>query len=232
MFGGWAGDINPNIQVRGIMSGTIKGGMNPADVQLVELYAAVVGTVFKQDGVSYRRAFFDETVAKQNGVDLDIGRKLTKDEHQRIYDILIEKFGHTKIQPTSTSTGTQIIQYPNWDTGKPVLDMPNKDFQKIVKEAIIEADLGDVDLVYYRSDGDLIENNWKESPNGESYKIRENSTKESQNLYQRLVDKYSQEAGKINTRYSEDFGWGEKPGKIKDGLLAEVKPKPPRGLLE
>ena len=231
-FGGWAGDINPNIQVRGIMSGTIKGGMNPADVQLVELYAAVVGTVFKQDGVSYRRAFADPAVSKQNGVDLDIGRKLTKDEHQRIYDILIEKFGHTNIQPTSTSTGAQIIQYANWDTGKPVFDMPNKDFQKIVRQAIIEADIGDVDLVYYRSDGNLIENNWKESPNGESYKIRKNSTTESQNLYQRLVDKYSQEAGKINTRYSEDFGWGEKTSKIKDGLLKEVKPKPPKGLLE
>jgi hypothetical protein len=237
-FGGWAGDINPNVQVRGIMSGTIKGGINPADVQLVELYAAVVGTVFKQDGVSYRRAFFDETAAKQNGVDLDIGRKLTKDEHQKIYDILIEKFGHDGVQPTSTGTGAQIIQYRHKEGKFEIdekgegFDMPNKDFQKLVRQAIIESDIGDVDLVYYRSDGKLIENNWKENPNGESYKIRENSTKESQNLYQRLVDKYSQEAGKINTRYSEDFGWGEKPGKIKTGLLSEVKPKPPRGLLE
>ena len=46
-FGGWEGDINPNIQVQGLLSGTIEGGINPADVELVELYASVVGTIFK-----------------------------------------------------------------------------------------------------------------------------------------------------------------------------------------
>ena len=205
-FGGWEGDINPNIQVRGILSGTISRGINPADKELVQLYASVVGTVFRQDGVSYRRAFADDKVSKQNGVNLDVGRQLTQAEHQTLYDKLIEKFGHTKIQPTSTTDGAQIIQYANWDTGKPVFDMPNKDFHKLVKEAIMESNLSDaMHLGYYRSDGDLLSNNWKESLNGENY--RGYVTEKSQDIYRKLVDKYGKEANKINQRYSEEYGW-------------------------
>ena len=203
-FGGWEGDINPNVQVRGILSGTIDRGINPADKELVQLYAAVVGTVFKQDGVSYRRAFADDTVSKQNGVNLDIGRQLTKEEHQILYDKLIEKFGHTEIQPTSTTDGAQIIQYPNWETKK--FDMNNKEFHKLVEEAIMESNLtDDMHLGFYRSDGDLLSNNWKESSNGESYQGY--VTEKSQDFYRQLVDKYGTEANQINQRYSEEYGW-------------------------
>ncbi len=203
-FGGWEGDINPNVQVRGILSGTIDRGINPADKELVQLYAAVVGTVFKQDGVSYRRAFADDTVAKQNGVNLDIGRQLTKEEHQILYDKLIEKFGHTKIQPTSTTDGAQIIQYKNWETKK--FDMNNKEFHKLVEEAIMESNItDDMHLGFYRSDGDLLSNNWKESSNGESYQGY--VTEKSQDFYRQLVNKYGTEANQINQRYSEEYGW-------------------------
>jgi len=203
-FGGWEGDINPNVQVRGILSGTIDRGINPADKELVQLYAAVVGTVFKQDGVSYRRAFADDTVSKQNGVNLDIGRRLTQKEHQILYDKLIKKFGHTEIQPTSTTDGAQIIQYPNWETKK--FDMANKDFHKLVEEAIMESNLtDDMHLGFYRSDGDLLSNNWKESSNGESYQGY--VTEKSQDFYRQLVDKYGTEANQINQRYSEEYGW-------------------------
>jgi hypothetical protein len=229
-FGGWDGVINPNMQVQGILSGTIEGGINPADVQLVELYAAVVGTVFKQDGVSYRRAFDDPTVSKQNGVDLDIGRRLTADEHQKLYDALIEQFGHTKIQPTSTGTGVDIVQYYNWE--KKQFDIPNKEFQRMVETAIIEADISDdMHLGFYRSDGDLISNNWKENPNGEDY--QRNTTTKSQSLYRQLVDKYSQEADTIRQEYADKYGWGEvQTESVKAGLLEQTKQKPIKHLLE
>jgi len=239
-FGGWDGVINPNMQVQGILSGTVEGGINPADVQLVELYAAVVGTVFKQDGVSYRRAFNDTTVANQNGVDLDVGRRLTAEEHQKIYDALIKQFGHGGVQPTSTGTGADIIQYRH-DEGKFEIndeglgfDMPNKEFQKLVRAAIIEADIGDIEhLGYYRSDGKLIENNWKENPNGEQYQERGNVTEKSQALYRQLVDKYSQEADTIRQEYADKYGWGEvQTESVKAGLLEQTKQKPIKHLLE
>jgi len=237
-FGGWDGDINPNMQVQGLLSGTISGGINPADVQLVELYAAVVGTVFKQDGVSYRRAFNDTKVSAQNGVDFDVGRRLTAEEHQKIYDALIKVFGHGGVQPTSTGTGADIIQYRHKDGKFEIdekglgFDMPNKEFQKLVEQAIMEVGLeDDIHIGFYRSDGKLVENNWKENPNGEGYEG--NTTTKSQSLYRQLVDKYSQEAETIRQEFGDKYGWGEvQKSLITKGLLKTTVKKPPTHLLE
>ena len=202
-FGGWKGDTNPNVQVRGILSGTQAGGINAADIELVETYASIVGTVFKQDGVSYRRAFADKTVGKQNAVDIDIGRTLTKDESVRLYDELTKQFGNDLISPTSSANGAEIINYTQFE------DMPisNADFKKMVKQAIIDADLGDVDIGYFRSEGNLLMNDWKENPNGEQYKNRKNITSKSQAVYERMVNQYGKDAETINARYKKDYGW-------------------------
>ena len=95
------------------------------------------------------------------------------------------------------------------------------------------ADIGDVDLVYYRSEGNLVFNDWKENPNGESYQIRENRTEKSQNLYRQLVDKYSQEAETIRQEFGDKYGWGEvQKSQITEGLLKTTVKKPPTHLLE
>ena len=202
-FGGWKGETNPNVQVRGILSGTQAGGINKADIDLVETYAAIVGTVFKQDGVSYRRAFADKTVGKQNAVDVDIGRTLTKQESVRLYDELTSQFGNDLISPTSSANGAEIINYTLFE------DVPisNADFKNKVKQAIIDADLGDVNIGYFRSEGNLLMNDWKEHPNGEQYKNRENITSKSQAVYERMVNQYSKDAETINAKYRKDFGW-------------------------
>jgi len=204
-FGGWKGEINPNVQVRGILSGTQASGINKADIDLVETYAAVVGTLFKQDGVSYRRAFADKKVANQNAVDLDIGRQLTKEENERLYAQLTKQIGNDFISPTSSATGADIINYTLFEDSVPTIK--NADFKKLVKQAIIDADLGEVELGYYRSDGDLLQNNWKENRNGEQYKNRKNATSKSQEVYRRVVNQYSQEVNKVNQRYKRDYGW-------------------------
>ena len=202
-FGGWKGDTNPNVQVQGILSGTQAGGINKADIELVETYASIVGTIFKQDGVSYRRAFADKAVGKQNAVDIDIGRTLTKDESVRLYAELNKQFGNDLISPTSSANGAEIINYTLFE------DVPisNADFKKLVKQAIIDADLGDVDIGYFRSEGNLLMNDWKENPNGEQYKNRKNITSKSQAVYERMVNQYSKAAETINTRYKKDYGW-------------------------
>lgn len=204
-FGGWQGDINPNVQVQGILSGTQASGINPADIELVETYAAVVGTVFRQDGVSYRKAFADKKVGNQNAVDIDIGRQLTKEENERLYAELTKQFGNDYVSPTSNATGADIINYTPFDDNVPTVT--NADFKKLVKQAIIDADLGEVELGYYRSEGNLLTNDWRTNPNGESYKNRKNSTGKSQEVYKRMVDKYGKEADQINTRYAEEYGW-------------------------
>ena len=202
-FGGWKGDINPNVQVQGILSGTQAGGINAADIELVETYAAVVGTLFKQDGVSYRRAFAEKAVGKQNAVKVDIGRTLDKDESVRLYAELQKQFKNDKIEPTSATYGAQVINYTQFDD----VTISNADFKKLVKQAIIDADLGDVDIGYYNSKGKLLENDWRESLNGESYKNRENSTSNGRDVYERMVNKYQGKVDKENARYKKDYGW-------------------------
>ena len=151
----------------------------------------------------YRRAFADKTVGKQNAVDIDIGRTLTKDESVRLYDELTKQFGNDLISPTSSANGAEIINYTQFE------DMPinNADFKKMVKQAIIDADLGDVDIGYFRSEGNLLMNDWKENPNGEQYKNRENITSKSQAVYERMVNQYGKDAETINARYKKDYGW-------------------------
>ena len=154
----------------------------------------------------WRTLYSDGGIAKLTTYIKNEGRPtiLTKEEHQIIYDKLIEKFGHTKIQPTSTTDGAQIIQYKNWETKK--FDMNNKEFHKLVEEAIMESNItDDMHLGFYRSDGDLLSNNWKESSNGESYQGY--VTEKSQDFYRQLVNKYGTEANQINQRYSEEYGW-------------------------
>jgi len=202
-FGGWKGDINPNVQVQGILSGTQAGGINAADIELVETYAAVVGTLFKQDGVSYRRAFVEKAIGKQNAVKVDIGRTLDKDESVRLYAELQKQFKNDLIEPTSASFGAEIINYTLFE------DVPisNADFKKLVKQAIIDADLGDVDIGYYNSKGNILQNDWRESLNGESYKNRKNATSNGRNVYERMVNKYQGKVDKENARYKKDYGW-------------------------
>tara|TARA_R110002124_G_scaffold17762_1_gene74070 strand:+ start:528 stop:683 length:156 start_codon:yes stop_codon:yes gene_type:complete len=50
-------------------------------------------------------------------------------------------------------------------------------------------------------------NDWKENPNGEQYKNRENITSKSQAVYERMVNQYGKDAETINARYKKDYGW-------------------------
>jgi len=110
--------------------------------------------------------------------------------------------------------------------------MPNKEFQKLVEQAIMEVGLeDDIHIGFYRSDGKLVENNWKEQPNGEGYEG--NTTTKSQSLYRQLVDKYSQEAETIRQEFGDKYGWGEvQKSQITEGLLQTTVKKPPTHLLE
>ena len=89
----------------------------------------------------------------------------------------------------------------------------------------------DIHIGFYRSDGKLVENNWKEQPNGEGYEG--NTTTKSQSLYRQLVDKYSQEAETIRQEFADKYGWGEvQTESVKAGLLEQTDEKLPNHLLE
>jgi hypothetical protein len=218
-FGGWQGTVNESIQLRTVMSGTNKvGKINSADRQLMEIYASVIGRVFKQDGVSYRRAFEPKNLDEANGVLIELGdlRPLTKVETERLYKALEEEFGHSWVSPIPSYKGVEIINFPEKDGS---FKIDNKTFKKKVKNAIIEADLPDATTGSFKSDGNLLENDWEVYPNGQGY--GQSFTERSSDLYNRLVSKYDKKAEEIRQRYANEYGWDKAEGSTSSSTVGE-----------
>jgi lysozyme len=203
-FGGWQGTVNESIQLRAVMSGTDTAGINVADQELMDMYASVVGTVFKQDGVSYRRAFTARNWNEKNGVTvrLEEGRLLTRDETERLYKSLEEVFGDSWTSPIPSHKGVELINYTD--------DIDNKTFMDMVESAIIQADLPTTKIGSFRSEGKLLENNWEVYPNGQGYQGRFEGQRSD--LYNRLVAEYSEKAEKIRQKYAKEYGWNAAEG--------------------
>jgi lysozyme len=210
-FGGWDKDVNESIQLRAVMSGTKKDGeINPADKQLMEIYASVVGRVFRQDGVSYRRAFEHKNLDEANGVLIELKddlRPLTKEETARLYKALQEEFETAWVAPIPSNKGVEIINFPEADGS---FKMDNKTFKKKVKNAIIQADLPDSTTGSFKNDGDLLQNDWEVNPDGQGY--GQNFTEESSDIYNRMVAKYDQKAEEVRQRYAKEYGWDKAEG--------------------
>ena len=199
-FGGWDGAVNESVQLRAVISGTDKGGINAADAELMDLYASVVGTVFKQDGVSYRRAFTPKNKATSNGVLLELvdeARPLTQEETERLYEALESQFGDQWTSPIPSKNGVELINYRG--------DIDNIEFKALVKNAIIEANLPTSKIGTFRSEGKLLENDWRTFENGQGY--RERLTERSSIIYDRLVSQYGQKAEKVRQGYAKKYGW-------------------------
>ena len=212
-FGGWAGDVNPSVQVRAVVSGTQDDGINAADEELLDLYARVVGTVFKQEGVAYRRAFKPKNWEESNGVhvQVDEGRTLTRDETAKLYKALEVEFGDQWTSPIPSHDGVELINFG---------DLDNKVFYQKVKNAIIEADLPNVSVGRFRSEGKLIENNWELSTNGQDY--GEGLTGRSSDLYRKLVDKYGQQAEEVRQTFAEKYNWDKGPEEVKTNAAVPI----------
>jgi lysozyme len=203
-FGGWQGDVNESIQLRAVMSGTDAKGINPADQELMDIYASVVGTVFKQDGVSYRRAFSPKNLKEANGVlvELTEARPLTQVETERLYKALEAEFGDSWTSPIPSKNGVELINYTD--------DIDNITFKQKVKNAIIQADLPDSTTASFKSEGKLLENDWEINPDGQGY--GQNFTEGSSDIYNRLVSKYSEKAEEVRQRYAKEYGWDKAEG--------------------
>ena len=200
-FGGWNGDVNTSVQLRAVMSGTAEGGINPADAELMDIYASVVGNVFKQDGVSYRRTFRPKNKAESNGVlvELTDARPLTKEETEKLYRALEVEFGDSWTSPIPSKNGVELINYTD--------NIDNKTFANKVENAIINADLPPSKMMGIKSDGKLLENDWEKFKDGQGY---ENGlTEKSSDTYRRLVSKYGEKAEEVRQGYASKYGWNE-----------------------
>lgn len=138
--GHFEGNVNPGSQTDIDAPKRYKSDdaeIEPAAAEAIEVYAAARGILMKQDGVGWHRPFYNTRVRDMNAFDVDIGRALTPEETRSLGQAMKSAAGHGEFNPAGTKTGARIIRFPVWDAnGNEVLDIPSKDFQKIVSGVI------------------------------------------------------------------------------------------------
>ena len=181
-YGGWQGAVSPSNQERVAVASEYREvpGKKTAKPRATEIAAArisaaaaVYGLLLKQDGVAWHRPFYSDTNAVSNGVHLDIGRPLTPDETQVLYDAVTRAI---MAKGVSEDTAREVAPIPH-ETGVRFLNFgqleKNDDLFKVVTQAArsLPEELTATAL-RFRSDGELVWNDWKENANGEGYRRR------------------------------------------------------------
>lgn len=55
---------------------------------VIDAYCCLIGLLRKQDGVSWHAPIYDAKVAEQNGIEFDVGRKITLSEYHKLANYL------------------------------------------------------------------------------------------------------------------------------------------------
>ena len=213
--GVWQGDVAAGMQKKVVMAPAAgddgKRSIDPAQKQALDAYVSILGLLLKQEGVGYHRPFYKGRKSDENAVEIDVGRPLTQTEAQSLWgaiDSLMKDNG-----------------YPNWETGAGLVSSPNgmrvvnlgavednAKFRDLIDQAAETIALDEVSTDYFSTDGALIENSWKESPNGESYQERIRATG-SPDLLGWVRDVLAPRVQSVLDEYSSKYGWGN-PGTI------------------
>ena len=181
------------------------GSVEPAALELMEAYAAIRGVAMKQDGVGFHRPFYNPKKADANGVELRIGRKFSEGETQRLAKILADASGHGEYNPIATRDGVRLI---NFD----YLEFDNKEFTKLVQNAIDSLDLDDdltIDPVLFNSQNGYVGNDWSANKNGEEYlnALRGTGRPDLQRKVRSILSRLQTRIDEIDTDFSERYGF-------------------------
>ena len=181
------------------------GEVDSSTVELITAYATARGILMKQDGVGWHRPFFNPAKKDANGIEVGIGRKFSEKETAKLADILKELSGHSEYNPIATENGVRLL---NFD----YLDFDNKEFAKLVKDAITKLDLEDdaaVKVGYFSSQNGYVANDWSVSKNGEDY-IRGMAGTGRPNIHGKvlnIVKKLQARIDDVDAEYSEKYGF-------------------------
>ena len=184
---------------------------------LVAAYAAVKGTLLKQDGVGWHRPFFKKsnTKASQNGMHVSIGRPLNMRETRELSAALgAYGLGGNIV---STQDGVRVINYgdesgtpysglPNFQTGKNKLDFKDAIINS-VEAMSFDGDLN-AEVVGFVSANDLLENDWTENKNGEGYlqgRLRERP--DLQRRVSSLITQLQPRIREVEAEFAGTYGW-------------------------
>ena len=184
---------------------------------LVAAYAAVKGTLLKQDGVGWHRPFFKKsnTKASQNGMHVSIGRPLNMRETREL-SAALDSYGLGG-NIVSTQDGVRVINYSD-ESGNPYSGLPNfktgknnLDFKYAIINSVeamsFDGDL-DAEVVGFVSANDLLENDWTENKNGEGYlqgRLRERP--DLQGRVSSLITQLQPRVREVEAEFAGTYGW-------------------------
>ena len=206
--GYFEGKVSPGTQTELAVprqyKGAKYGAVEPAALDLVNAYAAVRGILMKQDGVGYHRPFFNPAKKDANGIQVDIGRNFTEEETAQFAQILSKLSGHGEYNPIGATGGVRII---NFD----YLEFDNKEFIKLVDQALEELDLGDAEATvkYFASQNGYAGNDWSVNKNGEGYisQLREEGRSDIRRKVRDVITELSPRIDAIDTEYQIKYGF-------------------------
>ena len=226
--GYFEGKVSPGTQTELAIPKEYKGpkygAVEPAALELMEAYAAVRGIVMKQDGVGFHRPFYKATKQDSQGVLIDIGRQFSERETAQLGKILSDLSGHTDYNPIAAPGGVRVINFAfarkNEDGTKAMADTwfpdellrTNKEFHKLVKEAVETLDLDDdvgVKLGTFNAQEGYVGNDWSVNKNGEDY-LRGTSFSGSPDIQRKvrsLITKFSARIDEIDREFAERYGF-------------------------
>jgi hypothetical protein len=196
----------------------MKPALDPSQVKLLDAYAAILGLLLRQDGVGYHRPFYSGNKSQENGVEINIGRALTKEEAQDVWSgVNAEMQAHGAHDwETSDSGSVALISSPN---GIRVVNFgaikDNKVFRKAIQKVANGLPEGFNGFVAddFTSIGNLVSNKWKENAHGEGYVSRISGTG-SPDLLGWVRDVLAPKIQSVFNDFSARYDWGD-PGEIK-----------------
>ena len=207
--GYFEGKVSPGTQTELAMpreyTGPKYGAVEPGALELMKTYAAIRGVAMKQDGVGFHRPFYNPTKKDANGIELRVGRKFSEGETQRLAKILADASGHSEYNPIATRDGVRIL---NFD----YLEFDNKQFTKLVQNAIDSLDLDDgvsIDPVLFNSQNGYVGNDWSINKNGEEYlnALRGTGRPDLQRKVRSILSGLQTRIDEIDTDFSERYGF-------------------------
>jgi len=208
--GWWDGISNPNDVYKlamplkkGAREGTAQ--LTPETERMLDLSSALFGYFLKQDGVGWHMPTKATTLKTANLLSHDIKRWMTPDELRSVETALSKEFGNKNAALMLPSeNGGRFINMTNEPWYKEGA-VSNPEFHKRVKGVLEKSLDADGGIAYYNTKTKLIENKWKDVPDGQDF-IRKIGELGGLETLRRLNDVLSPKLRKIFGEYADEYG--------------------------
>ena len=215
--GVWQGEVAAGMQKQVAMApgkGEDGKSIDPTQKQSMDVYAATLGLLLRQEGVGWHRPFYKGLKSAENGIELQIGRPFTPEEAQALWgatDAAMREAGVADWEQgaglISSPAGMRLVNFGAVDN--------NTKFRDLIKTKVVPTlPFDSVESIDFSSDGNLVTNDWKAAPNGQTYRQGISEAGRS-DLLGWSRDVLAPRIQAVFDEFSSKYGWGE-PGRIED----------------